>query len=282
MILKPLIAAACMTAFAGVPLALAQNAAPAAPAAPAPEPGPAIGVTTEPCSGVPIEPTAAQRASADWYGNWMHAWLSLDWGQLCRYRQENSALPPATSHRVVFIGDSITEGWKSLDPDFFHDDVLDRGISGQTTAQMLVRMRADVLDLHPAVVQIMAGTNDIAGNTGPTSLAIIQGNIASLAEQARSHGARVIIASIPPAARFPWSPAMQPVPAIKAMNDWLHDYAAREHFVYADYHAALDDGQGGIRPACSEDGVHPNAAGYAAMRPVAAAAIRSALAAPRR
>jgi lysophospholipase L1-like esterase len=209
----------------------------------------------------------------------MRDWLALDWGQRCRYASENAALPPAGTARVVLLGDSITEGWREVDPDFFRGDVIGRGISGQTTEQMLVRLRADVLDLHPAVVHIMAGTNDIAGNRGPTSLAIIQGNIASLAEQARLHGARVIIASIPPAARFGWIPQIDPVAAIAAMNAWLRDYAAREHFTYVDYFAVLADAHGAFRAEYSGDGVHPNAAGYARMRPLATAAIAQALAA---
>ncbi len=240
-----------------------------------------IGVSEHPCLGVPIEPTAAHQASADPYESWMHEWLSLDWGQLCRYQRENAALPPPSRQRVVFLGDSITEGWKDLDPAFFTHDRLDRGISGQTTAQMLVRFRADVIDLHPAVVHIMAGTNDVAGNTGPTSLAIIQGNIASMAEQARAHGARVIIASIPPAAQFGWYPSLRPAATIIAMNAWLREYAARQHYVYVDYHAVLSDGQGGFKASLAGDGVHPNAAGYAAMRPLAEAAVRHALGVPR-
>lgn len=239
---------------------------------------PAIGVSDQPCRGVPVQPTTAHKASADPYQSWMHDWLSLDWGQLCRYSQENAALPPATRSRVVFLGDSITEGWKNLQPDFFGPERLDRGISGQTTEQMLVRFRADVIDLHPAVVQIMAGTNDIAGNSGATSLAIIQENIASMAEQARAHGARVILASIPPAARYGWRPQLQPAAAIAAMNEWLRSYAAREHCIYVDYYAALNDGHGGIKAALADDGVHPNIAGYAVMRPLAEAAVRQALA----
>ena len=246
-------------------------------AAPASGAEPLYGVSSDRCSGVPLKPTAAHQASANAYEAWMHEWLSLDWGQLCRYEAENAALPARTPHRVVFLGDSITEGWKPSDPDLFTSDRLDRGISGQTTAQMLVRLRADVLDLHPAVVQIMAGTNDIAGNTGPTSLAVIQGNIASMAEQVRAHGARVILASIPPAAKFPWNERLQPAATITAMNDWLRAYAQRERMIYADYYAVLANGQGGLRPAFSEDGVHPNATGYAVMRPIAEAAIRRAL-----
>jgi lysophospholipase L1-like esterase len=242
---------------------------------------PAVGVLADPCAGVPIAPTAAHQAATDPYQSWMHEWLGLDWGQKCRYRRENAALPPASPRRVVFLGDSITESWASFEPYFFVDDVLDRGISGQTTAQMLVRLRADVLDLHPAVVHIMAGTNDVAGNTGPTSLADIQGNIASIVEQARAHGARVILASIPPAAAIPWRPQVQPMTAITAMNDWLRRYATREHLVYVDYYRVLRDGRGGFKTELSEDGVHPNAAGYAVMRPLAVEAIRQAFAEPR-
>jgi hypothetical protein len=174
--------------------AAGQGLADAPPAAPSA--APSVGVRTDPCAGVPVAPTAAHQATSDPYQSWMHEWLGLDWGQKCRYQRENAALPPATAHRVVFLGDSITESWASAEPDFFAGDVLDRGISGQTTAQMLVRLRADVLDLHPAVLHIMAGTNDVAGNTGSTSLADIRGNIASMVEQARAHGMRVIIASL--------------------------------------------------------------------------------------
>ncbi|MBS0388980.1 MAG: SGNH/GDSL hydrolase family protein [Proteobacteria bacterium] len=235
-----------------------------------------VGVSDHPCRDVPVQPTAAHQASADPYQNWMHDWLGRDWGQLCRYSGENAALPPATGARVVFFGDSLTENWKNLQPDFFGPERLDRGISGQTTGQMLVRFRADVIDLHPAIVHILAGTNDIAGNGGPTSLAIIEGNIASMAEQARAHGARVIIASILPAARYGWRPQVEPVASIAAMNAWLRDYAAREHLTYVDYYAALEDGHGGFKAALADDGVHPNAAGYAVMRPLAEAALRQA------
>jgi lysophospholipase L1-like esterase len=187
-----------------------------------------VGVSADPCARVPIEPAPAHEAAANPYESWMSEWLALDWGQQCRYRRENAALSPPSRSRVVFLGDSITEGWKSLDPDFFVPDILDRGISGQTTAQMLVRFRADVLDLRPQVVHIMAGTNDIAGNTGATSLAIIQGNMMSMVEQARCHGITVILASIPPAAQFAWRQDIQPAATIAAMNAWLRSYAKRE------------------------------------------------------
>lgn len=240
---------------------------------------PSIGVSDDPCREVPIKATAAHQAASNPYEKWLHDWLSLDWGQRCRYGVENAALPKATRSRVIFLGDSITEGWKSSSPTLFVGDTLDRGISGQTTEQMLVRLRADVIDLHPAVLHIMAGTNDIAGNTEPTSLAIIQGNITTIVELARAHRIAIVLASIPPALTFSWRPDLRPSANIAIMNHWLRNYAAREHLVYADYYSVLEDGHGGLKAAFSHDGVHPNAAGYAAMTPIAREAIRKALAA---
>jgi lysophospholipase L1-like esterase len=236
-----------------------------------------VGVDTDPCTGVPIQPTAAHKESANVYETWMRDWLNLDWGQKCRYRADNSALTATSRDRVVYIGDSITEGWQTLDPGFFNEQVIDRGISGQTTAQMLVRFRSDVLDLRPALVHIMAGTNDVAGNTGPTSLEDIEGNIATMAELARAHGIDVVLASIPPAATFWWRPAVHPADSIASLNSWLQSYAATNHLAYANYYQAMKDGYGALRPALSDDGVHPNAAGYALMRPIAERATTLAL-----
>jgi lysophospholipase L1-like esterase len=238
--------------------------------------GPPAGLATDPCAGVPLQPTAAHQASANVYLSWMHDWLALDWGQQCRYQSENAALPAASPRRVVMLGDSITEGWKSQSQGFFSDQRLDRGISGQTTAQMLVRFRHDVLDLHPVLVHIMAGTNDIAGNTGPTTLSAIEGNIATMVELARAHHIDVVLASVPPAARFAWQPTLRPATAVAALNDWLRDYARREHLVYVDYYSALEDESGAFRSELSGDGVHPNAAGYAVMQPLAERAIEAA------
>jgi lysophospholipase L1-like esterase len=179
----------------------------------------------------------------------------------------------------VFLGDSITEGWKHAVPTMFGADVLDRGIGGQTTEQMLVRFRSDVLDLHPAVVHIMAGTNDVAGNRGATTVATIEGNIRSLVEQARANGIEVVLASIPPARGFGWSPVEHAGDTIIEINAWLKDYARREGIVYVDYHAALSDASGGMRAEFSDDGVHPGRAAYEAMRPLARDALRTALAA---
>jgi hypothetical protein len=235
-----------------------------------------VGVVDDPCAEVPLQPTAAHRATADWYASWMKDWLVLDWAQRCRYRQENAQLPPTSPARIVFMGDSITEGWKPAAPAFFREDWLDRGISGQTTDQMVVRFRADVIDLHPAAVHIMGGTNDVAGNRGPTSLAQIESNIEAMVEQARRAKIVVVIASVPPAAAFGWSPVQHVPQTIRALNQWLQAYAEREHLVYADYYAALADEQGGMRREFSEDGVHPNAAGYAVMQPIAEQALAAA------
>jgi lysophospholipase L1-like esterase len=240
---------------------------------------PAVGVAADPCVGVSVQPTAAHKAMPNTYEAWMREWLWLDWGQRCRYRAENAALPATTTQRVVLIGDSITEGWKEQHAGFFGPQRIDRGISGQVSEQMIVRMRSDVLELKPAVVHIMAGTNDVAGNRGPTTIALIEGNLATLAELARAHGIRVVLASVPPAAAFPWQPGLRPAGDIRTINAWLRDYARREHFTWVDYGTVLDDGAGGLRKEYSGDGVHPNAAGYAVMEPLFEAAIAKALAA---
>jgi acyl-CoA thioesterase I len=176
----------------------------------------------------------------------------------------------------VFMGDSITEAWKYGDPKVFTGGWIDRGISGQTTPQMLIRFPADVLALHPRVVHIMAGTNDIAGNTGPTTIDTIVGNIAAMVTLAKADGIRVVIAAVPPAGRFSWAPDLKPVPQIAALNARLRALAAREHVTFVDYGAALALPDGAMRDAFTLDGVHPNAAGYAAMAPLMRKAIAAA------
>ena len=198
-----------------------------------------------------------------------------DFGQFCVYHAANKQLRDGREKvRVVFLGDSITEGWKSADPTMFERGVIDRGISGQTTTQMLLRFREDVVDLHPQVVHIMAGTNDVAGNTGPMPIDRVLDNIRSMAELARANGIRVVIASVPPAAAFSWRPEVRPVAAIAEINRKLRAYAAANRFTYVDYFAALADQNGAMKPGMAHDGVHPTAAGYAAMKPLAIAAIR--------
>jgi lysophospholipase L1-like esterase len=208
--------------------------------------------------------------------------LSTDWPYLARYAQANRQLMPNPKHpRIVFMGDSITENWANMAAGFFTAERIGRGIGGQTTPQMLVRFRQDVIDLHPEVVHIMAGTNDISGNTGPMTAEQTQDNIRSMVELARAHGIRVILASIPPADQFPWKPGLDAANKIAAMNAWLKAYAARSGCVYADYWSVLKQANGlGMREGLSSDHVHPTVAGYAVMAPVAEAAIKRALAMP--
>jgi lysophospholipase L1-like esterase len=202
----------------------------------------------------------------------------MDPAGLTRYRDQNATLAPTpVEPRIVFMGDSITENWRNLAPDFFQRGHVGRGISGQTTLQMLVRFRQDVIDLKPRVVHIMAGTNDVAGNTGAETDADIQNDIRSMVELAQAHGIRIILASIPPAADFPWRKGLNPGPRIVRLNAWLKDYAAKSGSVYADYWSATHDGDA-FRADLALDGVHPNKAGYAVMAPIAEAAIRKALA----
>lgn len=207
-----------------------------------------------------------------------------DFAQLQRYRGENAALPAAVAGqpRVVFFGDSITEGWGATGSDTFFPGkgYLNRGISGQTTAQMLLRFRQDVVALEPAVVVVLAGTNDIAGNTGPATQRMIEDNLHSMVELAQAHGIKVVLSSVLPVSDYPWQPGVHPAGKIRALNAALKGYAARQALVYLDYHAPLSNADGGLDKALAEDGVHPTAAGYARMAPLAQAAIDAALAAP--
>jgi lysophospholipase L1-like esterase len=193
---------------------------------------------------------------------------ATDWAGLCRYQAANAAQKPGAA-RVIFIGDSITENWLLADPEFFTGAIVNRGISAQTSAQMLVRFRADVVALRPAVVHILAGTNDVAGNNGPLRPRDFQNNIESMVEIARAHGIRVILGSIPPSAAFNWQPSMKPAPRIASLNDWMRDYARRNALGYIDYHRALKGEGGELNPALGNDGVHPNRDGYAIMRRLA-------------
>ena len=199
----------------------------------------------------------------------------MDWAQLGRYRAANLALPAEAAGRVVFYGDSITDAWGSNGGSFFPGKpYVNRGISGQTTPQMLVRFRQDVVDLHPEAVVILAGTNDIAGTTGPSTPEMIEDNFKSMAEIAKVNGIRVILASVTPVAKYPWRPEVADVPAkIAVVNAWLKDYCGREKLTYLDYWTAMAGPDGGMKPGISLDGVHPNGAGYAIMGPLAEAAI---------
>jgi len=205
--------------------------------------------------------------------------LRTDWAQLLRYRDENLRLPTpsAATPRVIFLGDSITASWHLSDLELSRLEVLNRGIGGQTTPQMLVRFQQDVVRLRPAVVHILAGTNDLAENTGPTTLTAIEDNLRSVVEIAQANHIRVVLASVLPAMDYPWRRGLHPAPRILELNSWMRAYASDRKLVYVDYYSALADSQGGLPAALSEDGVHPNEAGYAVMRPLARQSIIRAL-----
>jgi lysophospholipase L1-like esterase len=236
----------------------------AAPASPAPQ-----------TAAVSAAPDTAKQIAT------MEAKLA-DWPQLGRYKVDNAALGPVGQgeQRVVFYGDSITDGWgrRPNTGEFFPGKAyVNRGISGQTTPQMVVRFRQDVINLHPAAVVILAGTNDVAGNTGPMTPEMTEDNFRSMIDLAKANGIRVILASITPAADYPWKPGLAPAAKIKALNDWLKGYCVTRSVAYLDYYSALVGEDGGMKPGLSFDGVHPNAAGYAIMAPLAQAAIDKAL-----
>jgi len=201
-----------------------------------------------------------------------------DWADLCHYRSDNARLIalPQSERDVVFMGDSITEGWKYGDPAFYTHGWIDRGISGQTTPQMLLRFPADVLALRPRIVHIMAGTNDIAGNTGPTTIDAVVANIAAMVTLAKAAGIRVVLAATPPSARFSWSPDIKPAPLVADLNGRLRALARNENIVFVDYAQAIGMPDGAMRDELTLDGVHPNARGYAAMEPLVRRAVADA------
>jgi lysophospholipase L1-like esterase len=230
----------------------------------------------QPSAQAPSQPTAAelaQRAAQD-------EKLHNDWADLHKYQEANAKLPsPAPDeNRVVFMGNSITEGWAPHFATMFPGKpYIGRGISGQTTPQMLVRFQQDVVALKPKVVVILAGTNDIAGNTGPSTLGMIENNISSMAEIAQANGIRVVLSSILPVYDYPWKPGLEPAPKIIAVNKWLKDWARDHGAVYLDYHSAMSDDRGGMKAELASDGVHPTLAGYRIMAPLADKAISEAL-----
>jgi len=201
--------------------------------------------------------------------------LLTDWPWLARFRDDNAKLI-ASGAKVdtVFLGDSITEGWVEADPMFFGKSNVGRGISAQTTPQLLVRMHSDVIALKPRVVHIMAGTNDIAQNTGPMTEQDSKNNFMAMCEIARAHKLKVVLGSVPPASKYWWRPVAQPKGQALALNEWLRGYAKEIGGVYADYAKVLTDDNGNVKLDLAKDEVHPTPAGYAAMRKVAEAAIR--------
>lgn len=205
-----------------------------------------------------------------------------DWAGLDRYRKDNEALSssPETSKRVVFFGDSITDFWGRLEDTgtfFPGKPYVNRGIGGQTTSQMLVRFMQDVVRLHPAAVVILAGTNDIAGNTGPSTPQMIEDNYTAITTIANGNGIKVILASITPADHYGWKPTVKPVDEIRELNAWIKQFCAKGACTYLDYYSAMSDSQGAMLPGYSKDGVHPTSKGYSIMAPLAEQAIAKAL-----
>lgn len=209
-----------------------------------------------------------------------YEWFKLDWPRLKHFREDNAkiGLPAPNENRVVFMGNSITEGWRIENPEFFSGKpYINRGISGQTTPQMLVRFRADVIHLKPKVVVILAGTNDIAGNTGPSTLEMIEDNLASMADLAKANGIKVVLSSVLPAYDYPWKPGLKPYIKILILNNWLKEYSVKNGCIYLDYYSAMVDGRPSLKAEYSSDGVHPNRLGYSVMAPLAEKAISQAI-----
>lgn len=203
-----------------------------------------------------------------------------DWANLNKYQNENATLQPLApgQKRIVFMGDSITEFWSVINPEFFTGKpYVNRGISGQTTPQMLIRFGPDVIALKPSLVIIMAGINDIAGNTGSSTLEMIAGNIFSMAELAKANHIKVILCSVLPAFDFPWASGLQPAEKVVALNKMIQKYADANGILYLNYYSAMVNDQKGLQVIYSEDGVHPNKAGYEVMNPLVEKAIAKVL-----
>ena len=204
----------------------------------------------------------------------------MDWANMKRFQEDNkkAGLPKANENRVVFMGNSITEGWSRTDPAFFEGKpYINRGISGQTTPQMVLRFKQDVIDLKPKVVVILAGINDIAGNTGPMTLEQTRDNIIAMAQLAKANGIKVVLSSVIPAYDFPWRPGMEPANKVVDLNKMIKEYADKNKIVYLDYFSAMADERNGLKKELGYDGVHPNLEGYKVMAPLAEQAIADAL-----
>jgi len=200
-----------------------------------------------------------------------------DWANLKRFQQENSELMLAKAHenRVVFMGNSITEGWLSIRPEFFKNKpYVNRGISGQTTPQMLVRFRQDVIHLKPSTVVLLAGINDIAENTGPSTIEMIANNIVSMAELAKANHINVIICSVLPANKFPWREGLKPAEKVIKLNTILKSYSKKHKLAYVNYYSAMVNDSHGLKKELGEDGIHPNKNGYLIMEPILEKAIK--------
>ena len=203
-----------------------------------------------------------------------------DWANMKRYRAENALLsaPLNAENRVVFMGNSITQGWKETHPDFFSSNpYICRGIGGQTTPQMLIRFKQDVVALQPSVVVILAGTNDIAGNTGPSSLEMIMDNLSSMVEIATANKIKVVMSSVLPAYDYPWRKGLEPNILIPKLNEMIKSYCEKNDLVYLDYFSVMNDGNNGLRAELTTDGVHCTIEGYKIMESMVKPAIEKAL-----
>ncbi|WP_460618977.1 GDSL-type esterase/lipase family protein [Hymenobacter ruber] len=225
---------------------------------------------------------AAKKAADDAYHERQEYLLHNDWPNLEKYAAANQRLPAPQPGRprVVIIGNSITEGWVKEDSAFFRGktyEYVGRGISGQATGQTVVRFRADVIDLHPAVVVILVGTNDVAENNGLYNPQTTMNNVMTMTELAQAHGIRVVLGAVAPSTDFWWRKGLNPAPKILALNKQIKAYADQHHLVYYDMHTALKDEQNGLKKAYGEDGVHPNLTGYRVMEPLLNQAVAAAL-----
>jgi lysophospholipase L1-like esterase len=229
----------------------------------------------EPTQAVPAT-TASGHPDNDYWRKHDQMMLA-DFPWLARFKEDNLKLGPlaAGENRVVFMGDSITEGWH-LGDSFPGKAYINRGISGQTTPQMVLRFHQDVIALKPKAVIILGGINDIAENTGPMTLEQTEDNLAAMAEMATANQIKVVLCSVLPAYDFPWHPGIMPAPKVIALNEWMKAYAAEKGYAYVDYYAAMKDERGGLPATLSRDGVHPLPAGYALMAPLAEAGIAQA------
>lgn len=196
--------------------------------------------------------------------------MKNDWANLKKYEAENNSIltTTPTDSKIVFMGDSITEFWKINDSNFFSTSNYNRGISGQTTSQMLLRFRQDVINLQPKAVVILAGINDIAENTGPISNLGILDNIISMCELAKANGIKVVLCSVLPANKFNWNPKILPAERVINLNKLIHDYALKNKIIYVDYYTEMVDSEQGLILKYGDDGVHPNAAGYDKMKSI--------------
>ncbi len=285
---RPVVALSAALLLGAASASLAQAPTPGLVASPCAPPDPDATARLEPVMDLIMTPAASPEAFWKAFEAWQaslppaqqaqaEAQRARDWPSLCRYKSANAVIEAAERPRAVLMGDSITDNWTRGDPALFTNGIVGRGIGGQTSPQMLARFRQDVVALHPRVVHIMAGTNDIAGNTGPATVQDYQSNILAMMELARANDIAVVLAGIPPSRKLYWRGDLDPRPLIRELNGWLRGVAFDKGYVFVDYATVLADAEGGLRADLGNDGVHPNRVGYARMRPLTENAIAEAL-----